>query len=483
MPNRFKFILLFLLSVMVAGYGGRVFGQDMAVVCREDNLNTQQGQVSRSEYEALVRRCLTYYEDYYRQKEAEGEKILNETRDRRQTLQGELAVLRNRIGRLEADIRRSNLAVKDLEIQVRNTQSSIEAAQYQINNNREALANVLQLAYEQSRRSPIEIILSGQPLSNIFGDLAVMNNLNARTEELLQSAIDLESYLMAQKQKMEWEKKSIETEIYVQSVQKNNLQSTQKEKDVVLTRTKGQEDLYQQQLAETRRQAQAVVSELKGRLFRMIDPSQEITEYEAVKLALDVAQLTGISPAFLLAIIEQESALGRNVGGCHLRDINTGAGVFIRTGSLAQRVMSPSARSWEKNPNTRDFMAITEQLGLDWRQTPVSCWIPAYHNGAAWGWGGAMGPAQFIPSTWLTYRQRVQSLLGVALADPWRPQHAFLAAALYLRDEGSDGTTRGHLNAASRYYGVDIGSSYARSVLARTIKWEARILNVQRAEQ
>ncbi len=92
-----------------------------------------------------------------------------------------------------------------------------------------------------------------------------------------------------------------------------------------------------------------------------------------------------------------------------------------------------------------------------------------------------MGPAQFIPSTWLRYRGRVQQALGVSLADPWQPEHAFLAAALYLVDEGADGTARGHLNAASRYYGVDIGSAYARSVLDRATRWESRIESVKQA--
>jgi len=309
-----------------------------------------------------------------------------------------------------------------------------------------------------------------------------MDNLSNRAEELLQGAIDLEEYLVEQKGKMESERQGIETEIYVQSVQKENLQSTQQEKDSLLARTKGEEAIYQQQLAETRKQAEAVVSELKNRLFRMIDSAQEITEYEAVQLALAVADLTGISPSFLLAIIEQESALGQNVGGCYLRDLNTGSGVYIKSGAVAPRVMNPVARSWEKNSNTKDFAAITEQLGLDWKQTPVSCWIQAYRSGVPWGWGGAMGPAQFIPSTWLVYRAKVQQTLKIALADPWQPQHAFVAAALYLRDEGADGTTRGHLNAASRYYGVDIGSSYARSVLNRAAQWEQRIQSVQQAE-
>lgn len=478
-----KFLIgVWLIVLGLSSFSWASFGQNMTEICQEENLDIQEKNLSASDYEDLVRLCLAYYEEYYQQREAEETEILKGVQNRRQTLQGELNALQSRINRLEADISRSNLVIKDLQIQVQDTQSSIEMARRQIDDHRLALADILQLAYEQSRRSPVEIILSGQPLSNIFSDLLVMNNLSAQAEEIVQQAIDLEKYLSDQKIKMEKEKENIETEIYVQSIQKSNLTKTSQEKDILLTLTKGEEAIYQQQLAETRKQAEAVVSELKGRLFRMIDSAQEITEYEAIKLALAVSDLTGISPSFLLAIIEQESALGRNVGGCYLRNLNDGSGVYIQTGNAAQRVMNPVARSWERNANTRDFVAITEQLGLNWRQTPVSCWIPAYRNGIPWGWGGAMGPAQFIPSTWLAYRGKVQNILGISLADPWQPRHAFVAAALYLRDEGADGTTRGHLNAASRYYGVDISSNYARSVLTRADTWEQRIISVQRAE-
>jgi len=54
----------------------------------------------------------------------------------------------------------------------------------------------------------------------------------------------------------------------------------------------------------------------------------------------------------------------------------------------------------------------------------------------SYGWGGAMGPAQFIPSTWVLYRGKVKEIIGKA-ADPWNIKDAFLAAALYLKDYGA----------------------------------------------
>jgi membrane-bound lytic murein transglycosylase B len=76
-----------------------------------------------------------------------------------------------------------------------------------------------------------------------------------------------------------------------------------------------------------------------------------------------------------------------------------------------------------------------------------------------------MGPAQFIPSTWNLFTDRLKKLLGQA-ADPWIIKDSFTAAALYLSDLGASAQTYAKESAAaSRYYGGS--SAYARSVLNR----------------
>jgi membrane-bound lytic murein transglycosylase B len=82
------------------------------------------------------------------------------------------------------------------------------------------------------------------------------------------------------------------------------------------------------------------------------------------------------------------------------------------------------------------FEQITQALGLDPNTTPISCSV----SGNAVQAGGAMGPAQFMPSTWLNlnYKTRVETITGVVPANPWRIKDAFLAAGLYLKDWGAD---------------------------------------------
>lgn len=91
------------------------------------------------------------------------------------------------------------------------------------------------------------------------------------------------------------------------------------------------------------------------------------------------------------------------------------------------------------------YLQITSGLGLNPDTMPLSC---------PWqgGWGGAMGPSQFIPSTWLLYLSRLKSLLG-HLPNPWEASDAFMASSLFLSDLGaSAGTYSAERNAACRYY-------------------------------
>ena len=78
------------------------------------------------------------------------------------------------------------------------------------------------------------------------------------------------------------------------------------------------------------------------------------------------------------------------------------------------------------------FVDIMSGLGRDASSVPLSCPIVS-----AGPWGGAMGPAQFIPSTWQLFKERIASIVGKFLPDPWDPKDAIVASAIYLGDLGA----------------------------------------------
>ena len=116
------------------------------------------------------------------------------------------------------------------------------------------------------------------------------------------------------------------------------------------------------------------------------------------------------------------------------------------------------------------FLQITAELGMDPEITPVSCPMKN-SDGSFNGWGGAMGPAQFIPSTWVGYAARVAQIVGRAIADPWNIEDAFTASAIKLANAGATGKTAAAEIAASKAYfsgnsrcSTAVCNSYANNV-------------------
>jgi membrane-bound lytic murein transglycosylase B len=92
------------------------------------------------------------------------------------------------------------------------------------------------------------------------------------------------------------------------------------------------------------------------------------------------------------------------------------------------------------------------------------------------GYGGAMGPAQFIPSTWKLFSSRLSAALG-HYPNPWSPEDAFMASSMYLTDLGAVGESVSAQNkAACKYYGSGGSTcSYGNSVQRLKAKIQANI--------
>ena len=63
-----------------------------------------------------------------------------------------------------------------------------------------------------------------------------------------------------------------------------------------------------------------------------------------------------------------------------------------------------------------------------------------------------MGPAQFLPTTWLRYADDVAQLTGHNPPNPWNTEDAFQAAAVFLAKAGAASQTNAGEIAAAKTY-------------------------------
>jgi membrane-bound lytic murein transglycosylase B len=345
-------------------------------------------------------------------------KNVEETQKERKTLQNKIYILENQIKKLDLQIYQSNILIDDLGIQIEDTGDSIDKTALKIEGSKEKLANILRALYEEDQRPLVEILLA-EGISDFFDNLVALETLNVKNQELLNHIKSLKITLEDQKQSLDEEKDDMENLVVVRILQRQENEKINEEQEELLVITKGQEATYQKILADTEKEAQ----EIRSRIFDLIGVPDAPTFGEAVDIAKIISAQTGIRPAFLLAVLKQESNIGQNVGQCYLKNTSTGSGVIISTGKSVSRVMKPSR-------DVQPFLQIIKDLGRDPLNTPVSCPM-------SYGYGGAMGPAQFIPSTWNIYSSRLSSILGKP-ADPWSIKDAFLASAIYLVDLGAN---------------------------------------------
>lgn len=430
-----EFLLpLFLLFVPLL-----VLAEDLAALCNQISSTENSCQtVSSAECRATLEKCAAYYDS----RSAEIAKDLTKTKQQKNTLQAQVSTLKKKIKGLDYQISQGTLMVKDLNIQISDTERSIDKTALEIEESQHQIASILQAVYEEDQKPSFVVLLEGD-LSDFFGNLASLEHLNAKVSDLLESTSNLKAYLESQKHKMDSEKNQLQKTIQVQSLQKQENEQNKKQHEGYLKLTEAQ---YQQQLKD-KQDAEKKAAAIKSRIFELIGVTKAPNFEEAYKIAKYVSGVTGVRPALIMAILTQESNLGKNVGQCYLKNTQTGDGVKIKTGAFSPRTMSPKR-------DVPVFLSLIEEinkgkgLSRDSFATPVSCVV--YYNGSPYGWGGAMGPSQFIPSTWvnLGYGRKVAEITG-RTADPWDIGNAFLATGLLLRDNGA---LSNEFNAAMKYY-------------------------------
>ncbi len=379
------------------------------------------------------------------------EQDITKTQQEKKTLQNQIAIVKKQITKLDLQISQSNKVIGDLKVQIVDTTLSIDKTSRDIEEKKQQLGEILQRIYEEDQKTVLEILLTGSNLSEFFENLVALDSLNAKNRDLLLDVQNLNVYLQDQKVSLETDKQEEENFVKIQILQRQQSQAAKAEQEVLLQQTQGKEAEYQRQLADTQRRAQ----EIQSRIFEIVGVPKAPTFGEALAIAQDVSARTGVRAALVLAVLTQESNLGKNVGQCYLTDAASGAGLSIRTGAAMRNVMKPSR-------DVQPFLRITAGLGRDPFKTPVSCPIPSVG-----GYGGAMGPAQFIPSTWVLYEQKLRDILGRS-GDPWNIKDAFMAAAVLLADSGAAKQTytaewraamiyfSGSTNTRYRFYGDSV---------------------------
>lgn len=362
---------------------------------------------------------------------AQQEAILNSQRVKSSSLQREIEVLRAELTQARARIRARELEITNLASEISQKEGDIVDLSMTMDSRRKTLAELVRRTNEFDQVTFAYSLLSPQTISEFYGNIdslaAVKSKIHGEVEVI---KITKEQTEQVREQLQSKRNEEIDKKKEIEAQQRRVLEN-QKIQQQLLNESKNQEQAYESILADRRARA----SQIRSALFELRG-QQGIPFGEAYEYAKEASRSTGVRPAFILAVLKQESNLGNNVGTCN-RPGDTRTWRDIMPG--------PNSNSWRDDHAA--YLRITSKLGISPDGQPLSCPL------ASGGWGGAMGPSQFIPATWESYEDRVARAVGASIANPWNPRHAIFATAIYMADLGAGAQTfTAEREAACRYY-------------------------------
>lgn len=355
-------------------------------------------------------------------------KAVDEKKTRGASVQNEIDILKDKVKQSELEIQSLKLAVEEAGYKLRQTEAKIGTVQGKADKMRGRLAVSLRLLKEREETPLLLRVTEVERISEIFSTLSELEQFQGSVQEVLGDLKKTKSELEEIREEIAQEKSAQEKLKRFEETQREIAARRKTEQAKLLNQIDREKNKLIGTIENTKRDLQKIKEQITYLAQAGVSAEQ------AVRFGELAAIRAGVRASYLIAVLEVESRLGQNVG----------------------------KGNWLKDMHTRDheaFKQITAKLGRDPDTTPVSR-APSY------GWGGAMGPAQFLPNTWMAYEAEVARLTGRNPADPWNIEDAFTAAALKLSRGGASSKTReGEVRASKAY--ISGSGNCAKSICNR----------------
>jgi len=366
------------------------------------------------------------------------------------SLKRDLDIIANNVAKTKAEIKSRDIKITSLGKEIDKKSATIDTLDGKMGKMRDSAAELIRRSNELESSSLVEVILDSKNLSEFYADIGSFDSIQEQLDKTFVQMKEVKG--LTEKEKADLKVKT-EKERYaknLQDIEKKKLEVQQGEQKRILDVTKGEEQKYRVLLIEK----QQIAEKIRNTILK-ITGGGELKFFEALKYTRVAEQAIGIRSAFILAILTQETGIdgviGANLGKCFYNTSRNNP-----SGTVMKDDQKPA------------FLALLQQIGKDPNTTPVSC--PIKRDGQ---YGGALGPSQFMPNTWMLYKSRVESITKAPPASPFNNLDAFTGTALYLSDAmvGCENIYRTQYSrescAAAKYYAGGKWRNYMNGYGAR----------------
>jgi peptidoglycan hydrolase CwlO-like protein len=426
----------------------------MNVALAQEATNTKGTEESEEEQTTQEQQALTELKKIQEQlsgKEGELTTLdnkINELSSKHNTATNQAELAADQLARISKQLQTSELQLQQTLLSISVTQTDITKTSEDISQvhediaaRRELLRKTMRSLYQYDSASLMNIILNTDKLSTILNEqhqyqilqdkvLGLVNDLHQKQIEL----IEQKDLLIEHKDKQD----QLRT---LQIHQQDDLSDQRATKKDFLSLKQQEKANYQNKITE----AKQARTEIKQQIFKLKSVDLEISITDAYSAARFASSITGVRPALLLAVLKVETNVGEWLGSGKFPD--------------------------DMHPGSRDaFLRLTEKIGLDPYTAPISRRPASYK-----GWGGAMGPGQFMPATWEGIESRVSALMKKPQPNPYELADAIVGTGIMLADRGATSRQK-EFEAVNRYLAGPnwlYHTWYGKRVLAVAKEYEA----------
>lgn len=329
-------------------------------------------------------------------KEIEGYKVdINQKESEKKTITKEVNLLNSKINALKLEINATEAEIEKIGYDIKSTEEKITINEKNLAKQKEFLSELIRSIYISQDKSLMEVLLRYDKLSDFLSEFRKLENVNSNVENTIESIKIAKQELEKNKEDLLDVQEEKNNLLALRENQKKDVQFNKSQKQEILSMTVKEQKALQEQLSKGEKLLPAMIAQLRS----LEIAGQVINADTAIAAAKFASAATGVRAAYILGVLKVETNLGANLGsGYYKKD------------------MSPKQHE--------TFLAIIAELGLP-DTMPVSKKPTGYT-----GWGGAMGPAQMMPTTWIGYKAGVTAITGNNPPNPWNITDAVTAMSL-----------------------------------------------------
>jgi len=357
---------------------------------------------------SIQRKCRAQLQDLQRDKESIETKLKDLSQKESYT-QWYISKLEADISYLNTNIANLNLNISQLKSAISQREKAISDLEQKIKKQKAILKEIILILYKYDSFSTIEMFFGQNTLSEVSQRIAEMDSVQKSLQRSVADIREAKDNLQKEKDVLIQKKDEQERLKAERAMQMQSLAVTQEQQSYYLSEIQNAKTPLEREMVRVKaelRSLQAVMNQISAYLSRWV-LSGDLSWASIFGAVANTFSGTGARAALLLAILQHETRFATNLG--------------------KTQIWNESSGQYE------DFKTITSELCQAYGQPYCS------RDQLPLSPSGAMGPAQFMPSTWKGFQSKLKNAFG-QVPNPWNLFHAIYAMGLYVVRYPSDHT-------------------------------------------